>query len=75
MPRSTKAARLAGVEGHQILAIGDSLDHDIQAGAAAGFRTALVRTGVLAHLSDAEFQAELDAKRHKPDYILPRLVW
>lgn len=61
-----QAARLLGVEPSQVLAIGDRLDTDVLAGRRAGFRTALVLTGVttLADLQDAELL---------PDLVLPDL--
>lgn len=70
-----QAGRYAGLDPARLLAIGDSLDHDIAGGAAAGLKTALVRTGILATLDDAAFAAALAAAPHQPDYILPSLRW
>lgn len=70
-----QAGRSAGVTPDRLLAIGDSLDHDIAGGAAAGLKTALVRTGVLAALDETAFAAALAAAPHQPDYILPGLIW
>ena len=70
-----QAAHMAGATAGRVLAIGDSLDHDIKGGAGAGLRTALVRTGVLQQLSEAEWQEALRTAPDKPDYILPSLCW
>ena len=70
-----EAARLAGADGPRVLAIGDSLHHDIMGGADAGFRTALVRTGILAHCDEEAFVSALGAAVRKPDFILPSLLW
>ncbi|MCM8750145.1 HAD-IIA family hydrolase [Thermomicrobiaceae bacterium CFH 74404] len=61
-----QAAALLGVEPAQVLAIGDRLDTDVLAGQRAGFRTALVLTGV-ATLSD------VDDSHVRPDLVLPNL--
>ena len=68
-----QAGRYAGVPPARLLAIGDSLEHDIAGGAAAGLRTALVRTGILAELDEAAFARALAAAPHQPDVILPAL--
>jgi HAD superfamily hydrolase (TIGR01459 family) len=70
-----QASRLAGSDGAAVLAIGDSLDHDILGGAEVGFKTALVRTGILAEMDEAQFGTALDAAPKQPDFILPRLRW
>lgn len=70
-----QAARAASLVPGRLLAIGDSLDHDVAGGAAAGFRTALVRTGILADLDDTALGVALAAAPARPDYILPRLCW
>lgn len=54
----------------RILCIGDSLSHDIRGGRDAGCKTALVRTGIHAGLSDMELVAEADALNLRPDYYL-----
>jgi HAD superfamily hydrolase (TIGR01459 family) len=59
----------------RILVIGDSVEHDICGGLAAGISTALVRTGIGASLNEGQV---LDAMRHFeafPNYILPALQW
>jgi HAD superfamily hydrolase (TIGR01459 family) len=70
-----QAARTAGLAPGRLLAVGDSLDHDVAGGASAGFRTALVRTGILADLDETALGAALAAAPARPDYILPRLCW
>lgn len=62
--------RLSGIATDRILCIGDSPAHDIAGGHAAGHKTALVRTGLHAGLSDAALTA-LCAAEAVPDFILP----
>lgn len=61
------AARLAG-NPRRILCIGDSAEHDVAGGRAAGFKTMLVMTGVSAALDPA-------ALHPQPDYLMPDFVW
>lgn len=70
-----EAALKSGAAPGRILTVGDSLAHDIAGGANAGFRTALVRTGILAEIGEAAFAETLAAAPKKPDFILPRLRW
>lgn len=70
-----QAGRAAGLPPNRMLAVGDSLDHDVAGGRAAGLRTALVRTGVLADLDEDAFAATLAAAPAQPDYVLPGLCW
>ena len=69
------AAMLGLADRARILAIGDSLEHDIGGGAKAGLKTALVRTGILAELDEEAFQRTLIAAPFQPDYLLPSLRW
>ncbi len=62
---------LAPVAPARTLCIGDSLAHDIRGGRDAGCRTALVRTGIHAGLSDAQLVAEIDESGLCPDHYLP----
>jgi HAD superfamily hydrolase (TIGR01459 family) len=62
--------RLGGIDPARVLCIGDSPAHDIAGGQAAGFATALVRTGLHADLSEAELLDHCRATA-MPDYILP----
>jgi HAD superfamily hydrolase (TIGR01459 family) len=68
---------LQGLDPARIVAIGDSLEHDIAGGRAAGCLTAFVEQGIhLADLAAADGLAELCARfAVVPDFILPRLIW
>lgn len=70
-----EALKRAGCAGIRVLCIGDSLDHDILGGAMAGCRTALVRTGLMDGIGDADLAVALAAAPHRPDYLLPSLTW
>ncbi|MEM9581519.1 MAG: TIGR01459 family HAD-type hydrolase [Pseudomonadota bacterium] len=61
---------LKGIDRGRVLCVGDSLDHDIAGGASAGFKTALVRTGIHEELSDTEFERAVASSRFVPDYVL-----
>jgi len=63
-------AMLAPIDPARILCIGDSLAHDIAGGQAAGCKTALVRTGVHANLSDRELAQRIAEQRAPPDHVL-----
>ena len=68
----------------RVLAIGDSLDHDIRGGAGMGMGTVLITSGILA----PEFGAAADERAmvetalrlagetgDRPDWLLPSLAW
>jgi len=55
--------------------VGDSIEHDIAGGQAAGLATVLVATGVLDTASDAEKAALFRQHGATPDYLLPAFVW
>jgi HAD superfamily hydrolase (TIGR01459 family) len=59
----------------RVLALGDSIEHDIAGAAGLGLATALVRTGVLAGIGLDEIAARCAAARREPDWILPALTW
>ena len=59
----------------RVLALGDSIEHDISGAAGVGIATALVRTGILAGIGLAEIEARCRAARCEPDWILPELKW
>jgi HAD superfamily hydrolase (TIGR01459 family) len=59
----------------RVLALGDSIEHDISGAAALGIATALVRTGVLAGVGLADIEARCGAARCEPDWILSELDW
>lgn len=58
-------------QAERVLCIGDSPEHDIAGGQAAGFATALVRTGLHADLSDIAL-LEHCRSTAVPDFIIPR---
>ncbi|AEI92865.1 TIGR01459 family HAD-type hydrolase [Roseobacter litoralis] len=58
----------------RILCIGDSPEHDIAGGRAAGFATALVRTGLHAGLSEDALLEHCRATA-MPDFIIPSFCW
>ncbi len=61
---------LGSIAAERILCVGDSLSHDIKGGRDAGCKTALVRTGVHAELSDDDLAAEVLATGVTPDHFL-----
>lgn len=61
---------LKGASPSTMLCIGDSLHHDVAGGASAGFKTALVRTGIDEDLDDAELQSLVATSRILPDHFL-----
>jgi HAD superfamily hydrolase (TIGR01459 family) len=69
------AARLVGApEPHDVLCIGDSVEHDIVGAHRFGAAAALVRTGVLAGLSERELAAECARHGVAPDIIMAGLA-
>lgn len=62
-----EAARLIGNPA-RILCIGDSAEHDVAGGRAAGFATLLVMTGVSAGLDAATIDPQ-------PDYVIGSFTW
>ena len=59
----------------RIVAIGDSLDHDILGAATFGIDGVLVRTGVQTHISEAALQAQMQEAQLAPRYLLQSFVW
>jgi len=70
-------ALLPGIPPERIVAIGDSLEHDVAGGGRAGFRTAFITGGIHAgEMAETEGLAKLSAKFGvTPDWVLPRLAW
>jgi HAD superfamily hydrolase (TIGR01459 family) len=69
------AAELARVEDpRDILCVGDSVEHDIAGAHRFGAFAALVRTGILASLSDKELAAEIGRHDALPDYVVRDLA-
>jgi len=59
----------------RVLAIGDSIEHDIAGAAAMGFATALVRSGLSADLSNDEIIRLAKSATATPDWCLKELCW
>ena len=68
-------ALVAGTDPARVLAIGDSIEHDIAGAARMGLRSALIRKGILADLDDAGLARLYEQHRATPDFILERFVW
>jgi len=70
------AARLSDVEDPgDVLCVGDSVEHDVVGAHAFGALAALVRTGILADLSDKELAAEIGRRGTVPDFVVENLAW
>ena len=59
----------------EVLAIGDSPEHDLLGAAQAGISGALVRTGILVGKTDTELTTRLPALAQGTWYTLPELRW
>jgi HAD superfamily hydrolase (TIGR01459 family) len=73
-----RASQLLGdVPPHRIVAIGDSVEHDIAGGRRFGCLTAFVEAGIhAADLAEPDGFARLCGKYGAtPDFILPKLLW
>jgi len=69
------AALLAGSPApHEVLCVGDSVEHDIVGAHRFGAAAALVRTGILAGLSESELAAECARHAAVPDIVLRDLA-
>ena len=55
-----------------VCCIGDSVEHDIAGGAGIGLSTALVRSGILAEMTDHALDGLLRQHAVRPDYIIDR---
>ncbi len=75
---------LGGLAPAEVVAVGDSLEHDVVGGARAGLATAFVAGGIhadaLGHAKDEAARATALgglARRYgaAPDWVLPRFVW
>ena len=58
------------VPSREVLCVGDSVEHDIAGGMAAGISTVLVRTGIHADKSTEHLQREMDQHQAFPDYLI-----
>jgi HAD superfamily hydrolase (TIGR01459 family) len=64
------AARLVGIsDPSAVLCVGDSVEHDIVGARRFGAAAALIRTGILADLSESELAAEIGRHGVAPDLI------
>ena len=69
------AAGLSQVQNpRDVLCVGDSVEHDIAGANRFGAFAALVRTGILAGLSDKELAAEIGRRETLPDYVIRNLA-
>ncbi len=76
-------AALEGLEPGEILAVGDSLAHDIKGARNAGLKAAFVTGGIHAHElhgnaapgHEPKLKQLFAAHDARPDYVLPRLAW
>jgi HAD superfamily hydrolase (TIGR01459 family) len=69
------AAELSQVQDpRDVLCVGDSVEHDIAGANRFGAFAALVRTGILAGLSDKELAAEIGRHEALPDYVIRNLA-
>ena len=64
--------RMGDIDPDRVLCIGDSPDHDIKGGQAAGFRTALTRTGLYADLARDALKAVCHQAGALPDFVIPK---
>jgi HAD superfamily hydrolase (TIGR01459 family) len=69
---AAELARVANPRG--VLCVGDSVEHDIAGANRFGAFAALVRTGVLAGLTDKELAAEIGRHGALPDYVIRNLA-
>jgi HAD superfamily hydrolase (TIGR01459 family) len=69
------AAELSQVQSpHDVLCVGDSVEHDIAGANRFGAFAALVRTGILSDLSDKELASEIGRHGALPDYVIRDLA-
>jgi HAD superfamily hydrolase (TIGR01459 family) len=69
------AAELAQVQNpRDVLCVGDSVEHDIAGANRFGAFAALVRTGILADLSDKELAGEIGRHGALPDFVIRNLA-
>lgn len=59
----------------RIVAIGDSLEHDVIGAATFGIDSALALTGLQAHVSEAALLAQMQEGQIAPRYLLRSFVW
>ena len=64
-----------GVTKARVVAVGDSVAHDIRGACDFGIASVLVRTGVLSGSSDERLAELFKDERATPTYLLPRFCW
>jgi HAD superfamily hydrolase (TIGR01459 family) len=67
-------AALGVAAGSRVVAIGDSVEHDVAGAHAAGCRAALVLTGIAEGLDEPALAAEAAHWRADPDFVLDRFA-
>jgi ribonucleotide monophosphatase NagD (HAD superfamily) len=69
------AEREYSIEKMRAVAIGDSIEHDIQGAKKFGIVGAWVRDGILRDASDQEINAEIKKHKAKPDFQMNSFSW
>lgn len=59
----------------RIVAVGDSVEHDIAGARSAGISAALVRSGILSDMEARDLESLYRRYGAVPDFLLPRFVW
>jgi HAD superfamily hydrolase (TIGR01459 family) len=59
----------------RVVCVGDSIEHDIAGGGAAGLNTALVATGILETSTATERERLFAEHGAPPDFLLPAFAW
>lgn len=59
----------------RVVCVGDSIEHDIAGGRAAGLNTALVATGILETSTATEREQLFTEHGAPPDFLLPAFAW
>lgn len=59
----------------RVVGVGDSLEHDVAGARGVGLSAALVRTGVIDGIADANLEALYVEQDLRPDFILPAFTW
>jgi HAD superfamily hydrolase (TIGR01459 family) len=66
---------LRGADPSRIVAIGDSVEHDIAGAKGIGLAAALVRTGILAEMDEQALDEVFHKNGARPDYLLSGFQW
>jgi HAD superfamily hydrolase (TIGR01459 family) len=68
-------ATLNGIDRRRVLAVGDSLEHDVAGARKAGLATAYIRGGIGEGESAADLAASIAAAGTAPDFVADRFRW